>query len=96
LHGSRYALRIMLHPLEPYVDREEFFTRLTRELLDISVLVMAYTPFDYVLRTAVDTSIKENWLDNSWRGLFLNGEFNLNRPDVLADDIPVNEVRACA
>lgn len=63
----------MLHPLKPYVDREEPPTCLARELLNITALVMSYAPFDYVLRTTVDTRIEYDWLNNSCWGLFLDG-----------------------
>jgi transposase-like protein len=86
----------MLHSLEADVDREEFPTRFGGEFLNVSVLVVTDTPLDYVLRTTVDTSVEHDWFDNSWSGLFSNGEFDLNRPDMLANYVSIFEVWACA
>jgi hypothetical protein len=84
----------VLHPFKAKINSEEFPTSLTGELLDVSVLVVAYAPFDYVWRSAVNASLEADWLDNSCLNLLANRETDLNGPNVFALNIPVSEIGA--
>ena len=86
----------MLHSLKTNIHCEEFSTTLARKLLNVTVLVVAYAPFDNRLRTAVDASVENDWFDNSCRRLFLNCELDLNSPNVLAHNIAILKVWASA
>ena len=86
----------MLHLLEAKIHSEEFSTGLAGELLDITIFVVAHTPFDNQVRFAVDASLEGHWFDYSSFNLFPYGQADLDSPNVLADYFAVLEVGAIA
>jgi hypothetical protein len=64
LHGRRYALRVVLHMLETYVNREVATARSAIPLLNISELVVPLAVSNNHLRLAVNASVNINWLND--------------------------------
>jgi hypothetical protein len=54
----------MLHALETEVDREVMTTRVALEYLNVTVLVVSQTIFDYVRGLAIEASVNGDWLDD--------------------------------
>jgi hypothetical protein len=89
LHSHRDSLRIVLHPLESYVYREEFPASLALELLNISALVVTDSPLHQIFGSAEDASLPFDWFNLPYLNLSSDGKRELDRKDVLAINLSV-------